>query len=330
MKIAALAFAASLSALVAVSPVDHACAQATATAAPVNLERGQAKAALAALDKALGDYVFPEAADRARSLLRTRQQTYLAIRDRDELAATLTEDIGAALQDAHFYVRAPSRPTPVPGASNDAVEAAEAYGVAAVRRMPGNIGYLNLTRFGVSANASARVEAAMDILADTQALIIDLRENRGGGDPAMSALIGRLAATPIPRSIFIWRQDGGFIRAEAEVRDYPLDKRFGRPVVILTSKRTISAAEAFAYDLQAAGRAKVVGEVTRGGANPMNRPLFDLGSGLSAYIATGRTENPLTKGTPNGRGVTPDVETAAADALAVAYSQLMASLDQGA
>ncbi|WP_376769546.1 S41 family peptidase [Paenibacillus plantarum] len=47
-------------------------------------------------------------------------------------------------------------------------------------------------------------------------------------------------------------------------------KRFGtnKPVYILTSRNTCSGAEEFAYSLQAIKRVKIVGDRTRGGANP--------------------------------------------------------------
>src|SRR4029079_3846467 len=40
------------------------------------------------------------------------------------------------------------------------------------------------------------------------------------------------------------------------------------PVYVLTSKYTFSGGEDFAYSVQALGRAKIVGEVTGGGAHP--------------------------------------------------------------
>nr|WP_255500793.1 S41 family peptidase [Caulobacter sp. 17J80-11] len=192
--------------------------------------------------------------------------------------------------------------------------------------MPGNIGYIDLRQFSDSPEGARRAEAAMDLVQDTQALIIDLRANRGGGGAAMAALIGRMASTPIPRSELIWREGETFTRVPGETTDYPAEKRYARPVFLLTANFTISAAEAFAYDLQAAGRVTVVGETTRGGANPMNRPPYDLGAGLRAWVSNGRSEHPVTKGTPNGTGVKPDVPTAPADALKVAYARALQDL----
>lgn len=288
----------------------------------------EAAAVLAELDGALGAYVFQDKVRGARRLLRDNRAAYLAIASRAEFARRLTADVGGALDDKHFYVQERAgTPAAARGGSPEARARAEAetgYGIASVRRLPGNVGYLDLRNFSSSEEGARRMEAAMDLLGDTGALIIDLRGNRGGGGTAMAALVGRLASKPIPRSTLIWRNDDGSEdRVPMEARDYPAAERYDRPVYVLTSNITISAAEAFAYDIQAAGRATVVGEASRGGANPMNRPPVELGGGLVAYIANGRSEHPVTKGTPNGAGVRPDVAVSSQAALDVAYAKAL-------
>ena len=283
--------------------------------------RAEAEAALNALTTALDHYVFPDGVARAKAALRAGWSRYASLEGPDVFGETLTREIGAALDDKHFYVR---RGGPAPRMGAPPSDAETGYGIAAVRRLPGNVGYIDLRLLSPAPEAVARLEAAMDLVQDTGALIIDLRGNLGGGGAALDTMVGRLAATPIPRSALLWRRpDGGFDRMEPENTAYPEAKRYARPVYLLTSGVTISAAEAFAYDLQQAGRATVVGGVTRGGGNPMNRPPFDLGSGLRAYVATGRSEHPVTKGTPNGTGVQPDVAAPAETALAVAYARAL-------
>ena len=80
-----------------------------------------------------------------------------------------------------------------------------------------------------------------------------------------------------------------------------------------SSRRTFSAAEQFAYDLQALGRATIVGEKTAGGAHPYENcrlhPHFTLA------LARERSVNPLTGGNWQGVGVRPDVEVPAEQAL---------------
>ncbi len=323
MKRTGLVFATIAALAACASPVAASASTSPTGAQAAAWTTAEAREVLDALDAALGGYVFQDKVPAAQGVLQRNRTAYLAIRDRAEFARRLTEEVGAALDDRHFYVRERAGSAAVGGGSpaeRAAAEAETGYGIASVRRLPGNIGYLDLRNFGSSDTAAKRIEAAMDLVQDTGALIIDLRGNRGGGGAAMAALVGRLSSTPIPRSVLIWRNDDGSEeRVPMETREYPPAERYARPVYVLTSSITFSAAEAFAYDVQAAGRVTVVGEATRGGANPMNRPLVELGHGLVAFIGNGRSEHPVTKGTANGVGIQPEVRAASADALSLAY-----------
>jgi hypothetical protein len=72
-------------------------------------------------------------------------------------------------------------------------------------------------------------------------------------------------------------------------------------------------------------RVTVVGEKTRGGANPGG--LNDLGSNLFVVVPTGRAENPITRGNWGGVGLRPDVqatpEATLETAIALAKGQLV-------
>src|SRR6185295_17800434 len=92
-------------------------------------------------------------------------------------------------------------------------------------------------------------------------------------------------------------------------------KKFGpdKPVFVLTSARTFSAAEEFTYNLQARTRATIVGETTGGGAHPGG--VASLARGFSAFIPSGRAINPITHTNWEGTGVVPDVRVPADQAL---------------
>jgi C-terminal processing protease CtpA/Prc len=85
---------------------------------------------------------------------------------------------------------------------------------------------------------------------------------------------------------------------------------------VLTSKRTFSGGEEFAYALQSLHRATIVGETTGGGANPGRG--FPLPYNLTVFVPTGRAINPITKTNWEGVGVKPDVAVDADRALDVA------------
>src|SRR6185437_15541970 len=100
---------------------------------------------------------------------------------------------------------------------------------------------------------------------------------------------------------------------------YVPGRRFGRhrPLYVLTSGTTFSGGEQLAYDLHQLGRATLIGERTRGGANA--REAFRLAAHLEATIPVASSVNPRSGTNWEGVGVTPDVEVPAAEAEATAY-----------
>jgi C-terminal processing protease CtpA/Prc len=92
-------------------------------------------------------------------------------------------------------------------------------------------------------------------------------------------------------------------------------------VYILTSARTFSAGEGFAFLLQERHRAEVVGEVTAGASNA-GRP-YRVNARFSVTIPDGQIKSAVGGGNWEGTGVTPDVTTTAADALNVAHARAL-------
>ena len=90
----------------------------------------------------------------------------------------------------------------------------------------------------------------------------------------------------------------------------------GKPVYVLTSKRTFSGAEEFTYNLKNLKRATIVGETTGGGAHPVSGHRND--DHFISGVPFERAINPISKTNWEGTGVDPDVKVAAAEALATA------------
>jgi carboxyl-terminal processing protease len=104
-------------------------------------------------------------------------------------------------------------------------------------------------------------------LRDARALVIDLRDNGGGEAESMADL----ASTLLPAGLSLGRftDRTGAVRLEPFTRAALLSsassfERFRRPVVLLTNRRTASAAEVFAAALRETNRASVIGEATCG------------------------------------------------------------------
>jgi C-terminal processing protease CtpA/Prc len=104
---------------------------------------------------------------------------------------------------------------------------------------------------------------------------------------------------------------------------YVPGRRFGqdKPVYVLTSAVTFSGGEQLSYDLQQLGRATIVGETTRGGANP--REGFTVHPHLEATISVATAVSPRTGGNWEGTGVAPDIPTAAGRARDTAYERAL-------
>jgi C-terminal processing protease CtpA/Prc len=91
-------------------------------------------------------------------------------------------------------------------------------------------------------------------------------------------------------------------------------------------KRTLSAPESFAYNLQALKRATIVGEISAGGANPGRE--FRITEHFVMFVPTGRAINPVTGSNWEGTGVKPDIEVPAAQALKAAHLAALRKLLQ--
>lgn len=187
-------------------------------------------------------------------------------------------------------------------------------GLKAIKILPGNIGYLETTFFGDHAANKALIAAVFTFLKNSEALIIDLRKNGGGQlSNLMSSYL--LPADSIHLNTIFWSNN---IDSVYTYKKLDAPRYLNKPVYLLTSQKTFSSAEEFAYDLQNLKRASIVGEVTGGGANPGQ--TFEIyhfrdGSLLELFIPTGHVENPITKTNWEAKGITPDYFCKAADAL---------------
>ena len=98
---------------------------------------------------------------------------------------------------------------------------------------------------------------------------------------------------------------------------------------ILISSKTFSAAESFAFGMQTAGRAELVGE-TSGGGGYIN-DFFPLAHGFGASVSVGRTYDPRTGRDWQAIGVIPEVQIEQDHALFAAltsFTEQSGKLDQ--
>lgn len=257
---------------------------------------------------------------------------YGKVQDREALAGLLTSDMYAVAKDKHLSVAVQKEPPPRAGAgSTPTMETRdercrrENAGFQKAEILPGNIGYLRVTAFYRPEEARETMAEAMAFLSHADALIVDLRDHGGGATPTValftSYFLGSLDAPLFsiaprpPADPRCYRTEPGTLR----------NRDANRPTFLLTSPRTCSGGEGFAFLLQERHRAVVIGERTWGGANQVPNPHPIL-AGFLAYIPNGHTASSLTGTNWEGEGVLPDVPSRADQALAVAHALALKAL----
>ncbi|HEY9029103.1 MAG TPA: S41 family peptidase [Burkholderiaceae bacterium] len=264
---------------------------------------------------------------------RARAHAYDAITGSAALEQRLNAELAADSGDRHLHVEyspdvfpvAPvdAKPDPAQAAFELAQMKRMNFGFDSVQRLPFNIGYLKIDLLMPPAETADRFAAAMTLLQDTRALVIDLRENHGG-EPATVALLCSYLFDQRTHLNDIWHRAGNRTD-EAWTSDKLAGPRYGtqREVIVLTSRETFSAGEDLAFALKNLHRATLVGEATGGGAHPGD--MHRLGEHFAAFIPDARSISPITKTDWEGTGVAPDVDVPADKALVEARKRLMRS-----
>ena len=290
-----------------------------------------------ALSLLRANYVFPERAEQAAAAVEARLEAG-EYDDLDEV--TLTELVTSHLQDVtgdkHLRMVLGGGPGPRRERVREPAEPTEPedheirrltmrrrgrldnFGIRRVERLDGNVGYLDLRRMAVPANAGPAVAAAMELVAGTYALIIDMRRN-GGGSPEGVALWCSYLLEERPTHLNdIFHADTGETTQFWALPYVPGTRYVDRPVYVLTGRHTFSGGEDLCYNLQALGRAELIGETTGGGAHPTRG--FPISRAIHIGIPFARSINPVTGTNWQGTGVVPDVAVPEDQACDVAYA----------
>ena len=195
-------------------------------------------------------YVFPAVAEQIEASLHQRlaNHEYDSAESGEAFAKLLTAHIQEISRDKHLclFYREEVIPLQIGEAQGDeawaAIGAIYNYGFYKVERLAGDIGYLDLREFHSTRVAGDVGVAAMNFLAGTAAMIVDLRKNNGG-EPSMVAFLCSYFFPPEPvhlNSLYFRSDDS---TQQFWTLPYVPGKRFGsKPVYVLTSHETFSAA----------------------------------------------------------------------------------------
>jgi hypothetical protein len=264
-------------------------------------------------------------------LAHERAGDYEALNDGQTFATLLARHLIEASGDVHFTMEYtpnvfPDFSKPPPPEFQTRYRAAMEQAnctLETVEIRPNNVGYIKLNSFPDVAACQSKAESAMAALNQANALIVDLRDNRGGYPSMVVFLAGYLFDHP--EYMFDSRDP---VTEKAWTRSPVAGSLLvDKPVYILTSSRTYSGAEQFSYDLKMLKRAVLIGETTGGASH--TGVLHNLDDHFAVGIPEHRPINPFSDKDWAVTGVEPDVKVKAADALATAEKLVSERLRKG-
>ena len=283
------------------------------------------------------DFLFPDVGVAYAKVLREHLAAgdYNGITDTQQIATRLTSDLQTYKREGHLRVRVVgSNPSSATKASTDSPPPIkEAKWIA-----PG-VAYISFTLMPDDPKVVSATDKFMRDHASARALIIDSRENHGGGEGVAATLFKYLYSKPTVLAYFdertgvnddttddpfetppiITKVAGppGISRSQfTSIPDKTEHRLFHARVFYLTSVKTGSAAEQMAEALKRTQRATIIGERTAGAGN--FGFFVPLGQGLEAFIPWGRVLDPVTGEGYEGDGIAPDISVPADQALAKA------------
>ena len=276
-------------------------------------------------------YVFPEIAEQLASLLRRRlTEGAYDVGGAEELARLITADLQSVNDDRHLRLKYHADPVS-PGHGTATLASmrrdfdTSLGGAPRVELLDGGVAVVELAPMLFPLEWAAEpLSAALTLASRAQALIVDLRANRGGDPDTVAFVCSYLLDERTHLNTMYWRS--GERSEQSWSLPHVPGACFGgsKPLYVLSSDSTFSAAEELAYDLQQLGRAVVVGERTRGGAHPCKG--WTVHPHLEATVPTGRAINPVSGANWEGTGVQPDIPCAAAQSLDQAHALALAQL----
>lgn len=284
------------------------------------------------------NYIFPEVTDKIIELFdkNINAGKYDSIQRPDKFAQVLTQDIQSFNHDIHLRVLfEPDRIAreKIVISLEDSLQFEKEYisklkknnyFFKEVKILPGNIGYLDLRKFRDPKYAGQTAVSAMNFLSNSDAVIIDLRNN-GGGTPKMVQLISTYFFDhDVVHLNSVYKRKENITKQFWTLPYVPGKRMANIPLYILTSDRTFSAAEEFSYNLQSLKRALIIGEITGGGAHPGGRIMAS--DKYNVWTPTARSINPITNTNWENIGVIPDIKTEKENALKTAHIKALDSL----
>jgi hypothetical protein len=318
---------AALAAALAASPAAFAQTAPAAPAAQAQVTL-DAHAVVAEVRRIIAErYVLPERrpvldAALARALAAGRYD----VADPGELAERINADLAEAGHDRHlnFHFNPQAAADIAAQSGEDAPDDAGTlrraraanHGITELKLLPGNIRYMRYDLlWWTGAETEAALANAMRFLAGGDAVIIDLRGNGGGSPEAVQYIISHFlpAGTPLVTFYMNGRPEAEQLRTLAEL---PAGRMVGRPLYVLTSGRTGSAAEELAGHVGGYRIGELIGSATAGAG--FRNDVLPVAGGFVLSVSVGRAVLASTGRDWEAVGISPTTEVTVDQALDVA------------
>jgi len=284
----------------------------------------------------VGSYAFPDAAKEMQRFIAGRLNNghYHDVHNAPEFGRILTQDLRTIKNDLHLQVAyGPASVRRIRDNRSQSVEVKKKaleektarerkqnFGFKELRLLEGNIGYLKLDSFSSLRPAGETCAAAMNYLANADAVILDLRTNSGGSPFMLKLISSYFIEEDTNLGTLEWQEEG---RTKTEqhwnLPFVPGRTLFDKDLYILTSQSTFSAAEGFSYNMKTLKRATLIGEKTQGGGIAGEYEVIN--DHFIIFVPKYNSIDPITNeyNPIEGKGVRPHVEVSAGQAFLAAH-----------
>lgn len=251
-----------------------------------------------------------------------------AVRDGALLAERINADLEQVGQDRHLTFRFDPREAAMIAAGSVEKPGENVvferqirranHGITDLRLLPGNVRLMTYDGFHwIGAESAAALNNAMEFLAGGDAVIIDLRGNGGGFPEAVQHIISRFLPAGKPLTSFY--MNGSLEPNSLSTLAVPAKERMiGKPLYLLTSGETGSAAEEFTGHVTGYRLGKVVGQNTAGAA--FRSDIVAVGSQFVFSVSVGRGVLASTGKDWEGVGHAPTIKSEVPAALDIAHA----------
>jgi rhodanese-related sulfurtransferase len=263
------------------------------------------------------------------------------VSDPSALADQINADMSAVAHDKHLGLNFDPRrqaelaSQPQNAGADDAMPSDEEirqatkfnHGILEMKVLPGNIRYIDLMGFFWGGKKTADVyDNAARFMKDGDAVVIDLRQNGGGSPDAVRYLISYFLEPNRP--IVTFHMGAAKADPRSSLASLPAGRLVGKPLYVLTSGMTASAAEEFAGHVAGFKIGEVIGETTAGAG--FRNSFFPVAGGYVMSVSVGRAVLASTGKDWEGVGIAPTTKVEAGKALDLAQVHALRRIAAGA